>query len=229
MTHFYHLTQISRNKKVGPIPVTTSSTSTCPSACPLKNNGCYAESGPLRRHWQQVSDGRRGGAFDDLCNDLHNLRRHALVRLWQAGDYPGDGESLDARSMGMLIAAGENKQFFGYTHYDVLQNPHNALLVKTANREGVTTNLSANNLTHADALVAADVGPVVTVLPIDAPRTQRTPNGHLVAVCPAEYHDIDCASCRICAVPHRKTIIGFRAHGTGKQKAQKVFMLQQTA
>lgn len=226
MEHIYHLTPVSGNKKTGPIPVTTSSRSTCPDICPLKKNGCYPEYGPLALHWDAVSSGYRGGSFDALCADLRRLPRHQLVRLWQAGDFPGDGKRLDGQAVGELSAAGRGKRLFGYTHYDVLNDAYNAAVVRTANEQGLTINLSANNLEHADALVASGVGPVVTLLPPNAPLTQRTPAGNFVAVCPAEYSDMNCARCGICAVPQRKAIIGFRAHGSGKAKAHKVFMLK---
>jgi len=34
-------------------------------------------------------------------------------------------------------------------------------------------------------------------------------------VCPAQTReDVTCASCGLCAIPDRRVIIGFRAHGT---------------
>lgn len=226
MKHTYHLTPVSGNGKTGPIPVTTSARSTCPDICPLKGSGCYPEYGPIKIHWDAVSSGARGGSLDELCSKLSALPKHQLVRLWQAGDFPGDGQDLDGAGVRKLVKAGKGRRLFGYTHYDVLANSHNAKVVKAANAAGTTINLSANNLEHADALVAAGVGPVATLLPMDAPLTLRTPAGNFVAVCPAEYQDMDCSRCGICAVSHRKAIIGFRAHGTGKNKAQKVFMMR---
>ena len=41
----------SSNKKTGPMPVSTTSSETCPTTCPFKGNGCYAESGPLAFLW----------------------------------------------------------------------------------------------------------------------------------------------------------------------------------
>jgi hypothetical protein len=55
----FHLTLKSRNVKTGPIPVSTSTRKTCPDSCPFKNNGCYAESGPLAIHWKAVTQGKR--------------------------------------------------------------------------------------------------------------------------------------------------------------------------
>ena len=227
MSHTFHLTPVSSNKKVGPIPVTTSSRSTCPDVCPLKANGCYPEYGPLKIHWDAVSSGKRGGSLDDLCTQIKTLPKGQLFRFWQAGDFPGDGKALDTSSMLALIRANQGRRGFGYSHYDPTVE-HNANLIRSANERGLTINLSANNLEHADQLADTGAGPVVTILPMDAPRTLKTPAGRHVAVCPAEYTDgLNCARCGVCAVEQRKTIIGFRAHGSGKAKAQKVFMMRQ--
>ncbi len=58
--NYYHLTQISANKKTGPIAVSTRPKKTCPPECPLINDGCFAASGPLNLHWLKVSDNNRG-------------------------------------------------------------------------------------------------------------------------------------------------------------------------
>lgn len=85
-------------------------------------------------------------------------------------------------------------------------------------------NLSADSLEHADELAALDLAPVVCVLPSDARKPTKTPQGRHVSVCPAAVRDdVTCASCGICAVPGRKAIIGFPAHGSGAKKAQAMF------
>ena len=221
--HTYHLTPVSRNAKTGPIPVSTTSASTCPSSCPLQGNGCYAESGPMRLHWNQVSKGLRGGTLSEFCRAIKNLPKRQLWRWAQAGDLPGDTVLLDAAAVEQLVDANDGRHGFGYTHYDCTI-PHNAGIIKAANAEGFTINLSADSLADADAKADLGIGPVAVVLPSDATKPLRTPAGRLVAVCPATVRDdVTCASCGICAVAHRKAVIGFPAHGSGAKKAQKVF------
>ncbi len=225
--HTYHFTRVSSNSKTGPIPVTTSSKSTCPSTCQLKGNGCYAESGPLALHWQQVSDGRRGGTIEELCDSIRKLPRHQLWRWAQAGDLPGDGQELDADAMEQLVHANRNRQGFGFTHYDPMVMS-NAEIIYKANMEGFTINLSADSLERADELVAYNVGPVVTIVPIGTTKPMRTPDGHFVAICPAtQRDDVQCSNCGLCAHATRKSIIGFPAHGSGAKKAQVIFFQPQ--
>lgn len=64
--HHYALTLRSSNVKTGPIPVSTTSRNSCPGACPLRGNGCYADGGPLGMYWRKVSDGRAGSTLGDF-------------------------------------------------------------------------------------------------------------------------------------------------------------------
>ncbi len=221
--HTYHFTRVSGNSKCGPIPVTTASKSTCPTCCPLKGQGCYAEYGPLGLHWNQLSIGNRGVTLGEVCTSIRKLPKHQLWRWGQAGDLPGDGHEINEDELNQIIAANANRDGFAFTHYDPSVGD-NAAAILAANTNGFTVNLSANNLEHADVLADADVGPVVVVLPIGTTKPVKTPAGRHVAVCPATVRDdVQCANCGICAHPTRKAIIGFPAHGSGQAKAQRVF------
>lgn len=223
MNNIYHLTRVSGNAKTGPIPVSTSSKSTCPSACQLKGNGCYAESGPLAIHWGAVSNGTRGGTLEALCDQIKHLPKHQLWRWAQAGDLPGDGHRIDTQALGLLIEANKGRRGFGYTHYDAFDE-HNADAIAAANDAGFVINLSADSLEDVDALAALDIAPVACVLPVGTTKPLRTEGGNHVTVCPATLRDdVTCASCGICAVPGHKAVIGFPAHGSGAKKAQTVF------
>ena len=196
----YHLTALSRNAKLGPMPASTSGAQTCPDACPLKTNGCYAEHGPQAMHWRKVTAGERGS---DWPGFVDNVRRSVYPgQLWRhnvSGDLVGTGDRIDASALVDLTRA-------------------------KANASGFTVNLSADSLAIADAL--ADTGqPVVTILPSDYAdkREAVTPAGRRVVVCPAVTGQA--RSCHDCGLCHRKTrlvIVGFPAHGSAKRKANAV-------
>jgi hypothetical protein len=225
METIVHFTPKSSNEKIGPIPATVSSENTCPSDCPLKESGCYAKTGPVSWHWNKVSQGLRGSSWSDLCTNISNLKPGQLWRHNVAGDLPGENDLIDPVMLGELVAANMGKKGFTYTHKT--SNPENIHWIKSANEWGFTVNLSANNLDHADELADLNAGPVATVLPIDAPKKTETPKGRIVITCPATYRDdVACATCKLCAISSRETIIGFPAHGTSKAKAQKVFFMK---
>jgi len=220
-----HLSLKSRNVKTGPIPVSTSTAESCPTSCPFNSantGGCYAESGPLAMHWRKVTQGQRGDMFAAFCAKIKALPLGQLWRHNQAGDLAGQGDALDVAALDALAEANKGKRGFTYTHKP-LNNAQERDAIKRANDSGFTVNLSGNTLQHADALADLGIAPVVVVLPIDATRNTVTPQGRRVVVCPAtQRDDISCATCKLCQVAKRDSIVGFPAHGVGKKRAQTV-------
>lgn len=236
----YHLTLKSRNGKTGPIPVSTTAKASCPD-CPLSGNGCYAELGPLSLFWQKVSRGELGTDFDAFLGQVAALPDGQLWRHNQAGDLPGMGNAIDGAALAGLARANHGKRGFTYTHKPM--TAENARAVAEANAGGFTVNLSGNNVTHADTLADMGIAPVVTVLPIEYGRKEksgkwaesldeyrarvahlpkRTPAGRAISVCPAAFMDTSCADCQLCARQCRKSVVGFPGHGGAKAKADAV-------
>jgi len=142
---YYHLTVKSSNAKTGPIPVSTTSSNSCPPDCAFKGNGCYAEHGNLLLHWKAVDRGERGGSLEQFCEQIAALPQGALWRYAQAGDLPSDGGEVDVPSLRKIVQANTGKRGFGYTHY---RGEAAYAAVRDANDAGFTINLSANNLTE---------------------------------------------------------------------------------
>lgn len=215
----YRFTRKSRNSKTGPIPVTTTERKTCPNACPLKKNGCFADGWPLALIWKQTET--MGITLADLLSNIASLPIGQLWRHNQAGDLPGTGNRISAKDLRAITQANQGKRGFTYTHKPMTGK--NAELIKEANANGFTINLSANNLAHADTLATLNIGPVVTILPTDATTNTMTPQGRTVVICPAITGKAkDCATCQLCQRKNRKTIVGFPAHGTSKRKASLI-------
>jgi len=214
---FYVLKAVSGNRKTGPMPVSTSNSSTCPDACALKIKGCYAKYGPTGMAWRNVDNGKAKDAVEwpQFVRQVKALAKGALWRHNQAGDLNGKYDYINAEQLMELVKANKGKKGFTYTHYDTLDNPHNRAAVKMANDQGFTVNLSGNDMAHADKLKALDVAPVVVLMPRNAEKVSYTPAGNKVVICPAENSDkINCQNCGLCQVVDRGYIIGFRAHGT---------------
>lgn len=238
----YLITPMSRNVKTGPIMVTTSDMQSCPSSCPLKANGCYAEHGPLGYLWRGLSATAPGASFKNgsgrgmvkgIADLVSAIGKHARNSLWrhnQAGDLYADASG--AIDTGSLIAivdanAAANARGFTYTHRPVLGNStipaRNRGAIQGANDRGFVINLSGNNLAHADKLAALAIAPVVAVVPRDATLPLRTPAGRPVQICPAQTQDgMNCQQCGMCALADRDFIIGFLAHGAAVKKADAV-------
>lgn len=206
-------TRASANKKTGPIPVSMTEMNSCPASCALKGAGCYAELGPLAINWRRTAE--RGMEWEEFCAQISRLPRGQLWRHNQAGDLPGKHDQLDLKALAQLVKANAGRKGFTYTHYP-MEDPVNLAAVKHATASGFVVNASADTLEQADALRALGL-PVVTLLPSDAGKLTKTPAGHTVVVCPASrMEDVTCATCGLCAVSGRKSIVGFPAHGPRK-------------
>lgn len=148
------------------------------------------------------------------------------IRLFQAGDLPGTGDRINFNKIKSLTSACKGLQAWTYTHKKL--DDKNKEAIKFANNNGLTINLSANNLRHADELMSLKIGPVVVTLPKDANGKSKTPCGNKIIVCPAvkgETTCIDCGSNKkgpLCYIKDRKFIIGFPAHGFAFNKVSKM-------
>ena len=219
-----HLTLCSSNAKTGPIPVSTSTAAWCPNSCALKAAGCYAATGPLAMHWKAVTEGLRGSDWPTFCAQIAQLPDGQIWRHNQAGDLPADAAGrIDVGMLARLVDANKGKRGFTYSHHrpDIASN---ADLIRWANANGFTVNLSADNVTEADRLADLNIGPVVVMLPMDhGERSFRSPGGRPVMVCPAVIRKhVSCANCGICAIADRRQIIGFPAHGSGRKAADAI-------
>jgi len=212
-----HFKRVSDNKKTGAIPVTMTERASCPSSCPLKGAGCYAENFPIVLHWRRVES--TGLEWGELCEKVSGLPPGQLWRHDVAGDLPHNRGVIDAQAMLELASANKGRKGFTYTHHRV-DNAQNAQILADCNAAGLTINLSAESLQQADALAALDIAPVVVVVPEDASRLQHTADGRAVVGCPATYRkDVTCESCGLCAITSRRCIVAFPVHGVKKRYA----------
>lgn len=205
-----HLTPKSANAKTGPIPVSTTTSASCPTDCAMRDE-CYAATGPLALHWKAVSTGQRGTDWPTFTASIAALPDGQLWRHNQAGDLPQTDGTIDAAKLGQLVAANTGRRGFTYSHH---RDAESINWVRHANNWGFTVNLSANDLADADMLADHAAGPVVVVLPSTQTRNTVTPRGRPVVVCPATQRaDVSCATCQLCQ-RQRAAIVGFPAHGS---------------
>lgn len=204
------------------VAVSTSHKGTCPDSCPLKNNGCYANGGPLLRHWNAVDNGNRGFEWKDFILNVSALPKKWKFRYAQAGDLPGDNEKIDSKKLNELSTVVQKRELLAWTYTHKPLNKTNLNAIRKAISKGFVINVSADNLKEADSFKEKGV-PVVVVLPKDSPDTVYTPNGNKVVVCPAQRNEkSDCSNCLLCHKKDRSVIVGFRSHGNGRNKASEI-------
>lgn len=212
----------SQNRKLGGIPMSISERGTCPTSCAFYDQGCFAEFGWNGVVWRNVGSkkaatpGRRGLTWDQFLGAVRALPEGTLWRHNVAGDLPGDSDTVNSTMLDQLVIANIGRRGFTYTHKHFGLNTGMRSELRYANRMGFTINVSADTLEEADRFARTGL-PVVAVVPEDAPLRLKTPGGRRVVICPAETEaKLTCAECQLCAIPTRKSIIGFRAHGQFK-------------
>ena len=214
----YKFSRVSRNSKLGPIPMVMSSPDTCPHSCPLKGQGCYAEQGPTLWQWRKTRD-----SFEETCANIRALPEGTLWRYGVAGDLPHTDGRIDTDALDALVKANHQRRGWLYTHHDTTIQ-WNQEAIAGANARGLTINLSADSLEVVDRKYALGIGPVVTILPRYATKVTYTQGGVRVVTCPNVLNkQITCSNCRICQRSDRRAVIGFPVHGVRWKKAEQVF------
>ena len=234
----FYFTRVSSNRKTGPMPVVTASKQTCPTSCPLQDNGCYAEAGPIAILWRAVTSGSKGISFADLCRKIRRLPRGQIWRYGQAGDLPGEGDEIDGEQLGHLAAANARRPAIVFTHKPPTAS--NLKHLQAAVEKGLHINLSADGLAETDELASTGLS-VVTILSseygrkdgeaLQAYRARRralpshTPGGLRIAICPATYLNVTCVECQVCSRPRPNgTVMGFPAHANRSASVDALFM-----
>ena len=212
----YRFIRKSGNEKTGPIPVTYNSRDTCPPSCPHYRTSCYAEGFRTRPVWDRVA--QNGGDIGSLAAEILKLPAGQMWRYSVAGDLPGAGELVDAYELGQIVAANRGRRGFTYTH----KKSREAIKwARHATAWGFTVNLSADDAGEADRLHKHGL-PVVALVPMDTPRQSFTPAGNPIIVCPAQTTEhTTCETCGLCQNASRRSIVGFRAHGSKARVADK--------
>lgn len=213
---YYHAA-FSRNSKTGNMLVTTTSKNSCPSTCKhLTNNSCYASFGPIAIHWGKVTNGTRNKGFPYVLEQISKLPNNSVWRYNQAGDLPGHDMYIDANLLQQIADANKHKQGFTYTHKWQNRDYHH--LIKSSNQQGFTINISADSIDEAVLASELGIAPVVVTVPHDYPTAKLVYKGVTFITCPAETKKLTCTKCKLCAIPTRKTVIMFHAHGIVKKR-----------
>ena len=234
----------SSNEKTGNIIQSYSARSTCPNRCPLKNNGCYADSYHTSRQWDRCNDKEdkryiRNG--HDLTLDLmSSVALHAkrgeksiLFRHNVAGDIAiPDSDTIDGERLNTIVescnkvSSNLNVNLMGYTYTHCSLTMQNFKKVKKAQAKGFTVNFSCETIEEVKKVKFAGCNAVVTsVNPHETIKALKA-EGLKSVQCPAQTNeDMNCKRCKLCA-RDRDVVVIFAIHGNGSNKARKVIMLK---
>jgi hypothetical protein len=216
----------SRNSKTGNAAATYASQVTCPSSCPFKGNGCYAEAGPVAfttRRLNQTATAHGYTAEEVTAQEAELIRDHASrralpLRLHVVGDTPSIGAAQKLADASLYYRRVSGSPVWTYTH-NWLDIPREAFGT-------ISVLASCESLEQAHEAHRAGYAPAIVVdqHPEDG-RAYRA--GDLKVIpCPQQTRpDITCTDCKLCLDAdrlHRNgAVIAFAVHGSGKAKASK--------
>ncbi len=241
MTNSHFSKKSSNSKVVGKTKsghklqsVTTTGRQSCPDGCEHKNTTCYADTGFLPMHWDKVSSGERGEAFDTFLKKIESIPEGNAWRHNQAGDLLGyshdPANSIDSEALAKLAEANRGKRGFTYTHKEIEPSQYvnkstakaNLEAITKANLDGFTVNLSANGIAKADRYYKTG-NPVAVTVTEDTPEKTTSPDGNKLVVCPVQTGKANnCAECLLCQRGKRRIIVAFRVHSSNKGKFEAI-------
>lgn len=221
----YKLTPRSGNSKTGPIAVTMSDKRNCPKRCPFINGkGCYAENFPLALHWGRLNEGKAGNGWKRFLQQLSILPPDMPLRLWTAGDFPGDGYRLNRKACVELADLLKDRRAptWGYTRYNV-DIPENKATVRYMLAAGIVVNVSclASETEYMRRNLYAGI-PCTIVIP-EGVHSIVYRIARKIRRCPAQQDkSVTCAQCLLCSKANRKVAVAFEAHGSRKRLVSSI-------
>lgn len=211
---FSALTQISHNKKTGPITVSSTGWSSCPPTCGAREI-CYAMKGyHTRIHGDAITREERGVPPEQFIKQVAALPPGSLFRHNVSGDlwnYRGTVARLLLKQLAQ--ATTHLRAAWTYTHHK--PNQDNQAALRSATKSGFTVNLSADDLDTAVAYKRRGY-PTVCVVK-DMPETFEH-KGVTFIRCPHQVpgSHTQCISCGngtpLCSISQRDFVIAFEQH-----------------
>ena len=217
----------SKNPKIGDAAATYASiASTCPTSCPLRGEGCYAQSGHVVMTVRRL-DAAGATALEAAREEAQLIIDAALsgkatglpLRLHVSGDAASDAAAAALGGAVSTWRAEGGGPVWTYTH-----------AWRTVDRAswGPSVAVLASVESEADGREAYARGyaPALVVAEHSSPRAEVR-DGVRWIPCPAQTRDdVTCESCRLCwnteALASRRAGITFAAHGSGRKRALQV-------
>lgn len=210
--------EVSQNGKTGPLSVTYASQDSCDSECAFYKDGCYAESGMVGIHTARVNKASKDQTAKEIAiveaKAIDNLTGRMDLRVHVVGDCK-TAESADIVSQAMKRhRKKKGKSAYTYTH------AWKKVGVSSWNGESVLA--SCETVEGAALAMSFGYAAAIVLESFDGHTKKFVKDGVKILPCLNQTKDIQCVDCRICfetePLLRTKTVIGFLAHGTSKNK-----------
>lgn len=234
----------SSNPKTGNIIQSYSHRATCPNRCPLKGNGCYADSFFTSRQWNRCDDegdkryiaNGRDLKLELISAVATHIKKDKVPILFRhniAGDIAlPNSDKIDEERLNTIVEACNkvssllNANLMGYTYTHCNLSIGNIKKVKNAQDKGFIVNFSCETIEEVKEVKLTDCNAVMTSVNPKETIKELKKEGLKSLQCPAQTTEgMNCKKCRLCA-RDRDGVIIFAVHGKDSSKAKKVIMLK---
>lgn len=210
-------------RKLGIASATYASQRSCPSSCPLRGQGCYAEQGPLGIHTRRLNASDPSADPDTIAHvEAEKIREIVSgrydLRLHVVGDATTEsGASILAEASGKVLR--KKRRAWTYTHaWEMVDRASWGGVSVLASAETAEQVEDAHEKGYATALI----------VPEFQERKLYRADGLSLLPCPnqAISKNITCSDCNLCKDDrrlHAKGItIAFEAHGSRKNTVKRI-------
>jgi hypothetical protein len=214
---YYQFVANSHNKKTGAMPVTSTSSNSCPVTCGLYND-CYGKSSYTRLQWDKLD--KKGIDFNQLMNLINSLRKNSPIRFNVVGDLTNNNGIIDSNKLIKLANTVKNRalNMILYTHLEL--SYLNVAAFKLAFLKGLHINISCETIDKAKQALNYGLNSVI-VLPMGSINKVLKIDDFIIVRCPNEYNaKIQCVNCMLCSKDRvqKRVVIAFTAHSTTKKR-----------
>lgn len=214
---------ISENAKIGICSATYVSQHTCPSDCPFRRNGCYAELGHSGIITSRLNKAREKTPIRIAKLEAGKIRELASngprldLRVHVVGDCP---DARSAEIVGQAMA-----EYSKRTHRRAWTYTHSWRKIPLKKWGGA--NVLASCETTKDVKKAIRKGyPTAVVVPKFEKPTAYVQDGVKLIPCPAQTRGITCVQCRLCLNAEKLANVGatiaFEAHGSRMNMVKRI-------
>jgi hypothetical protein len=224
-----HATPRTWNQKLGVASVTTAPIASC-GPCPLKDQGCYAQNGPLGWMVARMDRHVEEAGLDAVAiaraeaDAIDALDTKLPLRLHQAGDC-----STDETARIVSAAADRHRDWTGKPTWTYT---HAWRAVARESWGGVSVLASCETPDEAVSARERGYAPALVVERFEKGQLPwKLDNGLTAVPCREQTGTAtSCSDCRLCwtdgKLLERKQVIAFEIHGTQKSKATKAIALK---
>jgi len=211
--------EISKNEKTGYVSATYAPIQSCPSSCPFKDNGCYAQGGNCGVHFRRMSNAAQDKSLveiaQDEANQIDKLQGLFDLRVHVTGDCSTDETAQIVSEACARFTEKQGKTAWAYTHAwkQVDRKSWGTVTVK-ASCETVQAVVEATEKGYSAALVTS-----LDRLALNVKALAE--KGFKPVLCRNFVNKTQCVSCRKCLKDDNKTVVLIPTHGATFKRADE--------